>query len=387
MQVNHQARVERLVPLLREAQLDGAVFTDPASIFYFSGATGFGSWRRPMIVIGADGAATLLMPALEFDMARTMTWIDDVRPWVEYRHESLPADGPSTLVGLVEERGWSRGRLGVEFGLLPAAAMERLRAALPLVEFVEAEGLALQLRKVKEPAELEIMRKAGQVGVAEVAAAVEALADGRPEYEVTIAARAAGTRKAAEFLGPENQLISPVIESAQIFSSGPERGVWPHGWASTRIMRTGDLAEMCFCTLAHFGGYHLGFDRTVPIGDPALEQKRLLDWGREANRAGIEAVRPGVTAGEVAGAIDDMLEREGLLDHRLHRHGCGVGIGFSEPPDISDLDETVLAPGMTFSIEPGIYIPGVGGVRFGDTVAVTEDGCEVLTPAPYYWPR
>jgi len=71
----------------------------------------------------------------------------------------------------------------------------------------------------------------------------------------------------------------------------------------------------------------------------------------------------------------------------LHRHGRGVGIGFSEPPDISDLDETILAPGMTFSIEPGIYIPGVGGVRFGDTVAVTEDGCEILTPAPYYWPH
>jgi Xaa-Pro aminopeptidase len=231
------------------------------------------------------------------------------------------------------------------------------------------------------------MRRAGQVGAAEVAAAVEALAEGCPEYEVTIVARAAGTRKAAAFLGTENQLISPVIESAQIFSSGPERGIWPHGWASTRVMRSGDLAEMCFCTLAHFGGYHLGFDRTVPIGEPADEQKRLLDWGREANRVGIEAVRPGVTASEVAGAIDNMLAREGLLDYRLHRHGRGVGIGFSEPPDISDLDETVLAPGMTFSIEPGIYIPGVGGVRFGDTVAVTNDGREVLTFAPYYWPR
>jgi Xaa-Pro aminopeptidase len=86
-------------------------------------------------------------------------------------------------------------------------------------------------------------------------------------------------------------------------------------------------------------------------------------------------------------AIDGMMERERLLDDRLRRQGRGGGIGFSEAPDIPDLDDTVLQPGMTFSIEPGIEIPGVGGVRIGDTVAVTADGCDVLTPAPYYWPR
>jgi Xaa-Pro dipeptidase len=84
-------------------------------------------------------------------------------------------------------------------------------------------------------------------------------------------------------------------------------------------------------------------------------------------------------------AIDGMMEREGLVDHRLHRQGRGVDIGFFGMPDMSDLDDTVLQPGMTFSIEPGIAIPGAGGVRIGDTVAVTGDGRGRLTPAPYYW--
>ena len=387
MKINHQRRVEQLVALLGEARLDGIVVSDPASIYYFSGATGFGAWRRPMLVVGADGATTLLMPALEFDMARTMTWMTDIRQFVEYQHDSLPPDGLSALVDVIGERGWARSRIGIELEILPAAVVERLRAAAPTAVFVEADDLAARLRLIKEPEELELMRKAGQVGVAEVEAAVEALSAGQPEYEVTIAARAAGTRRAAELIGPDDHLMSPVIESAQILAVGPERGIWPHGWASTRPMRYGDLAEMCFCTLAHFYGYHLGLDRTVPVGTPPAEQQQLLDWGMEANRVGVGAVRAGVKARDVATAIDGMMEREGLLDFRLHRHGRGVGIGFSEAPDISDLDDTVLQPGMTFSIEPGIYIPGVGGVRIGDTVAVTDDGCEVLTPAPYYWSR
>ena len=85
-------------------------------------------------------------------------------------------------------------------------------------------------------------------------------------------------------------------------------------------------------------------------------------------------------------AIDGMMEREGLLDYGLQWQGRGVDIGFSESPDFSDLDNTVLQPGMTYSIEPGIAIPGTGGVRIGDTVAVTGDGREGLTPAPCYWP-
>ncbi len=385
--VNHQSRVERLTELMQAAELDGIVLSEPASIYYFSGATGFGSWRRPLLVIGADGAPTLIMPALEHDMARTMTWMDDVREWVEHEHPTLPTDGLSALVSVIEERGWTRGRIGVELELLPAALVERLRAALPMVSFVEAGCLPAQLRLIKEPIELEFMRKAGQVGVAEIEAAVGALAAGQPEYEVTIAARAAGTRKAAELIGPDDHMISPVIESAQILAVGPQRGLWSHAWASTRMMQEGELAEMCFCTLAHFYGYHLGLDRTVPLGTPPAAQQRLLDWGMAAYQAGVDAVRAGVQASDVAQAIDATLARDDLLEYRRHRHGRGVGIGFSEAPDISNLDHTTLQPGMTFSIEPGIYIPGVGGVRFGDTVAVTETGCEVLTPAPFTWSR
>ena len=84
-------------------------------------------------------------------------------------------------------------------------------------------------------------------------------------------------------------------------------------------------------------------------------------------------------------AIDGMMEREGLLDDWVRRQEWGVDIGFFEALSISDLDETVWQPGMTFSIEPGIAIPGAGGVRIGDTVAVTGDGRGRLTPAPYYW--
>jgi Xaa-Pro aminopeptidase len=112
---------------------------------------------------------------------------------------------------------------------------------------------------------------------------------------------------------------------------------------------------------------------------------RLLDVGMEAHDAALAVIKPGLPAAEVDAAAVRVLEKNNMVQFRTHRTGRSVGASRQEKPELRDSDRTPLKPGMTFTVEPGIYVPGLGAARFGDTVAVTETGYEMLTPAPYYW--
>jgi Xaa-Pro aminopeptidase len=168
--------------------------------------------------------------------------------------------------------------------------------------------------------------------------------------------------------------------------AGPARSAMAHPRASTYRIDCDDIVQLCFCGPNYFS-YQLGFDRPIFCDERRLtdDQRRLLDLGLLANQAALEAIRPGVPASEVHAMARHVVERAGLAEERAHRTGRGVGASEAEPPELRESDPTLLEPGMTFTVEPGLYVPGVAGVRFGDTVAVTDSGYEMLTPAPYGW--
>jgi Xaa-Pro aminopeptidase len=174
-----------------------------------------------------------------------------------------------------------------------------------------------------------------------------------------------------------------MLDKPQTLGTG-SRGAMVHARASTCGVRRGDVVQICFCGPAFFG-YILGFDRPLVLGEPSPDARRIIDVARQAHDAASGTIRPGVRANSVHGAAVEVLDEAGLLGYRAHRTGRGVGLGGQERPEIRETDDTVLEPGMTFTVEMGIYVPGVAGARFGDTVAVTESGYEILTPAPYDW--
>lgn len=362
-----------------KAGLAALLISDPDSVYYVSGFWGYGggNFGRPtMVIIPAEGDCALITPRMEEELARKSTWIGDIRVWVDgVADEYLP----HVRDLLAKAQG---ARVGIERYLMAPLVYERLAAALPAVRFVDGSGIIMDMRMIKDPEEIATMRLAGKVAVAMGEAAIAAIREGVPEYEVTLAAMGAGTRKGAELFSSAEgaeRYLSPVIGNLQILTAGPDITM-VHRRPTIRKLRQGDSVYLCFCEIANFQVFKLGFDRQVVLGPPSPRQLKLHEVVMQAQAAAREALRPGVRAEEVHAAAKAVVEGAGYrLDYRT---GRGIGLSFLERPELKDGDTTVIRPGMTFAVDGGVVEPGFYGSRVGDSVVVTETGCEVLTEFP-----
>jgi Xaa-Pro aminopeptidase len=360
------------------------VLGEPANLRYLAGIGPLDTFRPTWLIIPTHAPSTLVVARSEMSVVVPATWIEDIREYVEWPGDNVTDDWASLVADTVRENGNETSAIGVESGYLTVAALDRLRASLPGATFANADPILGDLRMRKEELELQIMRQGGLIHAAQLEGVRSVLTVGTPEYEISLAGRAAGARAAAEILGPrDDYMMSPMLDKPQTLGTGP-RGAMVHARASTCPVRRGDVVQICFCGPAFFG-YILGFDRPLVVGEPGDEERRILEAARAAHDEALQRVRPGVAANAVHAAATQVLADAGLLDFRAHRTGRGVGLGGQERPEIRESDSTILEPGMTFTVEMGIYVPDVAGARFGDTVAVTPNGYEMLTPAPYDW--
>ena len=164
-----------------------------------------------------------------------------------------------------------------------------------------------------------------------------------------------------------------------IVASG-ERGAMPHGRASDKLLCSGELVTIDFGAVKD--GYHSDETVTVAVGRPSDRGREIHEIVRQAHDRAIAAVRPGISCRDLDAVARDYIREQGYDDYFGHGLGHGVGLDIHEKPVVSPRSDAVVEEGMVFTIEPGIYIPGFGGVRIEDTVAVTADGCVVLTQAP-----
>jgi Xaa-Pro dipeptidase len=233
---------------------------------------------------------------------------------------------------------------------------------------------------VKSASEIAIMRDAGKVAVAMVEGARDAIKEGVPEYEVALAVIAAGTRKAASLLnGASHRFVSPTIYNLQILQSGHDTCM-VHRRSSTRKIGKGEPVYLCFCGIANFQNYKLGFDREFFVGSATDEQARVYEAAVKAQQAALAAIRPGVICEDVNAAAEEAYREAGFAPP--YRTGRSIGCSFLEMPELKRGDRTPLAAGMTLAVDGGITIPHEYGARVGDSVVVTETGFEYLTPYP-----
>jgi Xaa-Pro aminopeptidase len=279
-------------------------------------------------------------------------------------------------------------RIGIEAASMPVSRFNRLAAALspglstPAAalaersagsqEIVPTERLVEARRVVKDPIEIDTMREAAR-RLSHMARQLPAFVrEGRSEQavagDIDSAIRAAGFER-------------PAFET--IVASGPN-SARPHARPGWRTLESGDGVVLDFGGV--YDGYCVDLTRTVHLGAPAPAWRRLGAAVREAHAAAIKAVRPGVRPSEIDAAAREVLARHGLGDAFGHGTGHGLGLEVHEEPRISRLPgahpDTPVAPGMVFTIEPGVYVEGVGGVRIEDDVLVVDGGCEVLTDVP-----
>jgi D-alanyl-D-alanine dipeptidase len=215
------------------------------------------------------------------------------------------------------------------------------------------------LRAVKDAAELELLAAAGAAADATFEEIRKVPFGGRRQSEV-----AADLAELLRRFG-HSQVDFTIV------ASGPN-GANPHHEAGDRVIEQGDMVVLDFGGLLH--GYGSDTSRTVHVGEPDAEQRRVHDIVREAQEAGFRAVRPGVACQDVDRAARAVITEAGYGEYFIHRTGHGIGVTTHEPPYMIEGEERPLVPGMCFSVEPGVYLPGRFGVRIEDIVTVTEDG-------------
>jgi Xaa-Pro dipeptidase len=374
-----QERTAELQARLGGAGVDLAVLTDQDSIAYFGGFWGYlgVEFGRPtFLLVPREGAPTIITPLMESEMVGDMTWIEDVRPWEDAGENRWEA-----VLGRALEAHGARTALGWERLKVPALVFDLLEGQAGRARITDITRLIGDMRMIKSPAEIAIMRQAGQVAVAMVEAGKAALGEGVPEYEVALAVIAGGTRKAAAFLSDEGweRFVSPTVHNLQILQSGHDTSK-VHRRSNLRRLERGDPVYMCFCGMVNFKQYKLGFDREFFIGSVTDEQARIYETTVAAQQAALAAVRPGVAAEEVHAAAAEVYRSAGFSPG--YRTGRAIGCSFLEQPELKAGDRTQLRSGMTFAVDGGITVPRSFGGRVGDSIVVTDDGYEVLTHYP-----
>jgi len=261
-------------------------------------------------------------------------------------------------------RGWN---IGIEAEHFTVIEKKRLAQFLPAgVRLKDAPPILERERMMKDPAELDLIRAAVVLGARLFDRALEVLRPGVKEVEV-----AAEMELMARRAGAEGMSFPTII------ASGP-RSALPHGRASEQAIAPGGFVVCDFGVI--LASYCSDQTRTVWVGPRSERALSAYEAVRAAQQAAIDVVRPGITAGEVDEAARKVLRKAGLGKYFTHSTGHGVGLEIHEPPRVAGGQKTVLKPGMVITIEPGVYFPGKWGVRIEDMVAVTEGGCEVLTP-------
>lgn len=376
-----KARTARLQAKMKDLGIPLAVFSDESSIAYLAGFWGYLGieFGRPtLLVVPVDDEAVIITPLMESEMVGAMTWVTDVRVWEDMGQRSWAR---ALREALDQALGEAPSDIWMEKTSLPAIVRNFFDETYPAVPLRDIGPVLGAQRLIKSPLEIEVMKQAGQIATAMMTAAQGSLAVGAKEYESALAVIEAGTRQAAEFLTDKGweRFISPMIHNLQILQSGEDTSM-VHRRASVRAYQPADPVYFCFCNMAQFKQYKLGFDRMFHIAEVTDYAARVQLAAIDAQQAAIAAIRPGVSAEEVAAAANEVYATRGFATG--YRTGRAIGVSYLEAPELKAGDTTLLQPGMTFAVDGGISIDGVTAGRIGDSIVVTENGCDYLTDFP-----
>jgi Xaa-Pro aminopeptidase len=354
--MDFQARQKKLREHLAVTRFDALLISHLPNIRYLCGFSG--------------SAGLLLIEELG------STFLTDVRYDLQAREEVkcakvvIARKAPLTALGELfakrrkRPRGWT---LGLESEHFTIAEKKRLAHVRPAgVRLKDAPSLVERARMIKDGDELQRIRAAVVLGAKLFGRALEILRPGVKEAEV------AGEMELAARRGGAEGMSFPTI-----IASGA-RSALPHGRATDQPIARGGFVVCDFGVI--LSGYCSDQTRTVWVGPVPKDARQAYEAVREAQQAAIEAVRPGIPAGEVDAAARKVLRKADLGRYFTHSTGHGVGLEIHETPRVADGQREILQPGMVITIEPGVYFPGKWGVRIEDMVAVTSGGCEVMTP-------
>lgn len=370
-----QARVEKAQRLMADNKLDALVMIGGSSLEYFSSVHWWNSERLFVMVLPAKGEPFFVSPAFEKDRAleqiargpagsspHLFTWQEDESPY-------------DTVAFGMKERGVATGHLGIEEQVKFVFA-DGLGKALPAAQLSSATAVTAGCRMIKSPAELALMKLANSVTLQAYEAAWKSLREGMTQNDFAGLVAAAHTKLG--FAGGAGVQVG-------------EYSALPHGSIQPQTVREGTILLMDGgCQVE---GYNSDISRTFVLGKPTEKMKQVFDIVHRAQAAALAAAKPGVPCDAVDAAARKVIVDAGYgpgFKYFTHRVGHGIGLDGHEWPYlikrntlVADGNSIALAPHMTFSDEPGVYIPGEFGVRLEDDMYITESGAELFTGQSY----
>ncbi|WP_425061169.1 Aminopeptidase YpdF [Sporomusa carbonis] len=341
-------RLARLRELMTANNLDGMIVTKPENRRYFSGFTG----SAGILIIGLQ-SQKLLTDFRYIEQAKQQSPLYEI-----VRHGSIPYE---ILAETIKKLGLTR--IGFESDFVTWEAHQKLSDYI--LDAKLAPVKLDELRMVKDPSELNLLKKAVEIADNAFQAVLKVITPGITEQEIALELEYQ-MRK----LGSEKPAFDTIVASGI-------RGALPHGRASGKPIAAGDFITMDFGAV--YQGYHSDMTRTVVAGKATTKQREIYNIVLTAQLAGINAVRAGKTGKEIDQVARQVIADAGYAEYFGHGLGHGVGLFIHEDPRLSPTGEIKLAEGMVVSVEPGIYLPDWGGIRIEDLVVVSAAGCTILT--------
>lgn len=358
------SRQARLTTLLSQDGLDALALNPGPTLTYLTGLNFHLSERPVVLILVPPNPPVLVLPELEAGKIDTLPF-----PVRAFAYNENPDTWPGVFKQAVNAAHVERSTVGVESGRLRFLELSLLQAASEETLYQAADGLLAKLRMQKDSYEIEQMRTAVQIAQKALQATLTAVKPGMSEREIAAELTTQIYRSGSDAELPFNPIVS----------AGPN-GANPHATPTNRLLVPGDLLVVDWG--ASYNSYFSDLTRTFAIGTPVPEYAQIAEIVLAANGAAREMAAPGVTAEQVDQAARQVIEAAGYGEYFIHRTGHGLGMETHEPPYIRSGNPLVLEVGMTFTIEPGIYLPGKNGVRIEDNMVITETGSESLSDLP-----
>ncbi len=368
-------RLNALREVMKEKEIDTVLLSNFENQFYFSGLKAI-TYSRPILLKVSQSDMAIVIPTLEENHAKHMTAADQLYVY----HEVEGKEGDYSYLAQVDalmNTIPAGSKVGIEFESLPTKLAFMLKEKRFEVENIETD--IVNMRAVKSADEISMIKESGKLVSEAVKLSLENVQAGLSELEMDYF----GT----EYLFKEvsNSYPNSTLDYFVMSPSGVDRTNMPHVFSNSRKIEEGDI--IIHSRQVGLNGYRAECERTIFVGEPTEEQKKAFEVMVEAQQKALDFIKVGVTAKEVNQVALDVFKEAGLEEYVVHRTGHGIGIGLHEEPSLRFDNDLVLEAGMVFCVEPGIYIPGVGGFRHSDTVVLEEDKTVLITEYPRYIER
>lgn len=353
------SRMNKLYAYMDNKNLEAMLITSPKHVYYLTGFATDPHERFLGLLLAQGEEALLLLPELDYEAAHADSTVKNI-------HTHSDTDNAYEILSKLMPRGIRH--LGVEKDDISVQRFEAICEAVGATTYSDIGSPLREMRAIKTPGEIMRMKRAAHIVEEVLRVGVSKVEPGVTEIELV-----AELEYQMKKLGAQGPSFETMVLSGA-------KSALPHGTPDNRKVGEGEL--LLFDLGVYAEGYASDITRTFAVGDISDEIRGIYGTVLDANLKAIEAIRPGVTFSSLDRVARESIERAGYGPYFNHRLGHGLGMDIHEYPSIHGRNEDLLLAGMVFTVEPGIYVPSVGGVRIEDDVLVTQDGVEILTSFP-----